>query len=115
MGRDGISLTDEKGAWRWKVGRVCSVKLISFSRSPGRLDPRREPVFSHAALTAASPHIRSSLWARTIIPHARGRRARVGGTILLSGVFQPGNFAVTARPDPAKPHSASVGGVGGVG
>jgi hypothetical protein len=26
-----------------------------------RLDPRREPVFRHAALTAASPHIRSSL------------------------------------------------------
>ena len=27
-----------------------------------RLDPKREPVFRHAALTAASPHIRSSLW-----------------------------------------------------
>src|SRR5271165_2155176 len=25
-----------------------------------RLDPKREPVFRHAALTAASPHIRSS-------------------------------------------------------
>ncbi len=53
--------------------------------------------------------------ARTIIPHARGRRARVGGdhpvkgTILLNGVFQPGKAAVTARPDPAKPsRSASL-------
>ena len=64
---------------------VFSVKLtyLGIAHSPGSLDPRREPVFRHAALTAASPHIRSSLWARTIIPHARGHRARVGGTILL--------------------------------
>ena len=41
-------------------------------------------------LSCASPHIRSSLAARTIVPLARGRRARVGGTILFHGVFQPG-------------------------
>src|SRR5271167_4604071 len=58
----------------------------------------REPVFRHAALTTASPHIRSSLWARTIIPHARGRRARVGGTILFHGVFQPGGLIRGHRP-----------------
>ena len=37
----------------------------------------------------ASPHIRSSLFARTTIPHAPGRPARVGGAILFHGVFQP--------------------------
>src|SRR5271157_6400974 len=65
---------------------VFPVKLNHFGivHAPGRLDPKREPVICHAALTTASPHIRSSLWARTIIPHARGHRARVGGTIFFS-------------------------------
>src|SRR3974377_1405815 len=91
---------------------VFPVKLIHFGivHAHGRLDPKREPCLCHAALATASPHIRSSLWARTIIPHARGHRARVGGTILFHGVFQPGGrSAVPARPDPAKPsRSASL-------
>ena len=37
-------------------------------------------------------------WARTIIPRARGRRARVGGTILFHGVFQPGGLIRGHRP-----------------
>jgi len=72
-------------------------------------DPKREPVFR---MQPCRPHHLTSgraLSARTIIPHARGRRARVGGTILFNGVFQPGISAVTARPDPAKPsRSASL-------
>src|SRR3954465_7448235 len=37
-----------------------------------------------------------------MIPHARGPRARVGGTILFDGMSQPGgSSAVAARPDPA--------------
>src|SRR3954452_4120831 len=37
-----------------------------------------------------------------MIPHARGHRARVGGTILFDGMSQPGgSSAVAARPDPA--------------
>ena len=64
------------------------------------------------AMHPRRPHHLTSgraLWARTIIPRARGRRARVGGTILLSGMFQPRESAVTARPDPAKPsRSASL-------
>ena len=67
---------------------------ISFCLS----DPKREPGLAHAALPAASPHIRSSFVARTIIPHARGRRARVGGTILFHGVFQPGGSIRGRRP-----------------
>jgi hypothetical protein len=52
--------------------------------------------------TAASPHIRSALEAPgTMIPRARGHRARKSGTILLDGMSQPGNFAATTRPSPA--------------
>ena len=79
--------------------------------SPLPLDPKREPVFR---MQPRRPHHLTSgraCRARTIIPHARGRRARVGGTILLGGVFQPGGAPVTARPDPAKPsRSASLEG-----
>ena len=99
---------------------VASAALIHFGiasplpfglASPLPLDPKREPVFR---MQPRRPHHLTSgraCRARTIIPHARGRRARVGGTILLGGVFQPGGAPVTARPDPAKPsRSASLEG-----
>ncbi len=42
--------------------RALGCLFWSLRRSSfGGLDPKREPVFRHAALTAASPHIRSSL------------------------------------------------------
>src|SRR4051812_28432740 len=56
----------------------------------------------HAAATAASPHIRSALEAPgTMIPRARGHRARKSGTILFGGMSQPENFTITTRPSPA--------------
>src|SRR5271157_4278945 len=87
------------------------------SECPSVVPAQDIPLAKALAITSAiadisrSPHTSGrALWARTIIPHARGHRARVGGTILFHGVFQPGGqSAVTARPDPAKPsRSASL-------
>ena len=50
--------------------------------------------------------------ARTIIPHARGRRARVGGTILLNGVFQPGKAAGHRPPGSGEAVAFGFAGMG---
>ncbi len=104
---------------------VTSERALARSRLPLRSLPRSfiltlrislcvriRSVSPFCAMQPRRPHHLTSgraSWARTKIPRARGRRARVGGTILLSGVFQPRENAVTARPDPAKPsRSASL-------
>ena len=92
------------------MGCIQSSSIISALRLLlWRLDPKREPVSSMQPDDRITSHP-VELVARTIIPHARGYRARVGGTILFHGVFQPrGLSAVAARPDPAKPsRSASL-------
>ena len=66
----------------------------------GRSNPRLEP----CVLRPRRPHHLTfgRACAPTMIPHARGRRARVGGAILLVGMSQPVKGAATAGPDPAR-------------
>ena len=107
----GYTVTSERAPCALLAAFVVFPALLHFGIAHLLLgsDPQREPVFS---MQPRRPHHLTSgraSWARTKIPRARGRRARVGGTILLSGVFQPRESAVTARPDPAKPsRSASL-------
>jgi hypothetical protein len=78
-----------------------------------RLDPKREPVICHAALTAASPHIRSSLSGSDHNPScSRASGSGWRGPSFFTACFSPGSSAVAARPDPAKPsRSASLDGL----
>ncbi len=107
----GYSVTGERALARswlplWSLPRSFILALrISF----GVWIRSVSPSFACSLDGRITSHPVELVGARTIIPHARGRRARVGGTILLNGVFQPGKAAVTARPDPAKPsRSASL-------
>ncbi len=107
----GYTVTSERALARswlplWSLPRSFILALrISF----GVWIRSVSPSFACSLDGRITSHPVELVGARTIIPHARGRRARVGGTILLNGVFQPGKAAVTARPDPAKPsRSASL-------
>ncbi len=73
---------------------LCRAHSFWHCASPWRLDPKREPVFLDGRITS---HPVELVGARTIIPHARGRRARVGGDHPHMGCFGSSSFVCAGR------------------